>query len=161
MSACNNLTQYGIPYSLTTLHTEAPDSELFRKDSTWFAAVCRVVHGLRRLRIGAIGARPAAFNTVRYSEKILEANGISVEPIDLSEILGRIARMKDDDPAAHGKLAAIRSTSPPRRAARSPHEDGQARRGDRRLDGGDRLRHQRRAVLDLARRVSSAWCPAR
>ena len=91
MSACNNLTQYGIPYSLTTLHTEAPDSDLFRKDLDWFAAVCRVVRGLRRLRIGAIGARPAAFNTVRYSEKILEANGISVEPIDLSEILGRIA----------------------------------------------------------------------
>jgi L-fucose isomerase-like protein len=108
MSACNNLTQYGIPYSLTTLHTEAPDSPEFHKDLAWFAAVCRVVRGLRRLRIGSIGARPAAFNTVRYSEKILEANGISIEPIDLSEILGRIARMKDDDPAAQGKLAAIR-----------------------------------------------------
>jgi L-fucose isomerase-like protein len=91
MSACNNLTQYGIPYSLTTRHTEAPDSDLFAKDLAWFAGVCRVVKGLRRLRIGAIGARPAAFNTVRYSEKILEANGISVETIDLSEILGRIA----------------------------------------------------------------------
>ena len=108
MSACNNLPQYGIPYSLTTLHTEAPDSPEFHKDLAWFAAVCRVVRGLRRLRIGSIGARPAAFNTVRYSEKILEANGISIEPIDLSEILGRIARMKDDDPAAQGKLAAIR-----------------------------------------------------
>jgi L-fucose isomerase-like protein len=108
MSACNNLTQYGIPYSLTTRHTEAPDSDFFSKDLAWFAGVCRVVRGLRRLRIGAIGARPAAFNTVRYSEKILEANGISIEPIDLSEILGRIARMKDDDPAAVDKLAAIR-----------------------------------------------------
>jgi len=28
-----------------------------------------------RHAVGAIGARPAAFNTVRYSEKILEANG--------------------------------------------------------------------------------------
>ena len=88
MSACNNLAQYGIPYSLTTLHTETPDSDVFRRDLDWFGAVCRVTRGLRRLRIGAIGARPAAFNTVRYSEKILEANGISVEPIDLSEILG-------------------------------------------------------------------------
>jgi len=108
MSACNNLTQYGIPYSLTTHHTEAPDSDLFHRDLAWFAAVCRVVRGLRRLRIGSIGARPAAFNTVRYSEKILENNGISVEPIDLSEILGRIAKMADDDPAAVAKLAAIR-----------------------------------------------------
>ena len=36
------------------------------------SSVCRVVNGLRNLRIGAIGARPAAFNTVRYSEKQLE-----------------------------------------------------------------------------------------
>ena len=100
--------QYGIPYSLTTRHTEAPDSDCFRHDLAWFAAVCRVVRGLRRLRIGAIGARPAAFNTVRYSEKILEASGISVEPIDLSEILGRIARMSDQNPAAVAKLEAIR-----------------------------------------------------
>ena len=109
MSACNNLSQYGIPYSLTTRHTEAPDSDFFAKDLEWFAAVCRVTRGLRRLRIGAIGARPAAFNTVRYSEKILEANGISVEPIDLSEIFGRIERMKDADDAAQQKLAAIKS----------------------------------------------------
>ncbi len=108
MSACNNLTQYGIPYSLTTRHTEAPDSDLFRNDLTWFAAVCRVVRGLRRLRIGAIGARPAAFNTVRYSEKLLEANGISVETIDLSEILGRIARMPDQDSSAQAKLGQIK-----------------------------------------------------
>ncbi len=107
MSACNNLTQYGIPYSLTTRHTEALDSDLFQRDLEWFAAVCRVARGLRRLRIGAIGARPAAFNTVRYSEKILEANGISVETIDLSEILGRIARMRDNDDAAQAKLEAI------------------------------------------------------
>jgi len=108
MSACNNLSQYGIPYSLTTRHTEAPDSDCFRRDLAWFAAVCRVVKGLRRLRIGAIGARPAAFNTVRYSEKILEASGISVEPIDLSEILGRTAQMSDQHPAAVAKLEAIR-----------------------------------------------------
>ena len=71
--------------------------------------MCRVVSGLRRLRIGSIGARPPAFNTVRYSEKLLERAGISVDPIDLSEILGRIDRMKDDDPAAQAKLDAIRN----------------------------------------------------
>jgi L-fucose isomerase-like protein len=109
MSACNNLKQYGIPYSLTTLHTETPQSEVFKKDLDWFLGVCRVVRGMRNLRVGAIGARPAAFNTVRYSEKLLESSGISIEPIDLSEIFGRIDRMKDDDPAAKSKLAAIRA----------------------------------------------------
>ncbi|HXA56632.1 MAG TPA: L-fucose/L-arabinose isomerase family protein [Candidatus Acidoferrum sp.] len=107
MSACNNLQQFGIRYSLTTLHTESPSSDTFRNDLNWFAAVCRVANGMRRLRVGAIGARPTAFNTVRYSEKILEANGITVDPIDLSEIFGRIERMKDDDPAAHEKLSTI------------------------------------------------------
>src|ERR1700720_1696295 len=53
MSACNNLKQFGIPYSITSLHTEAPSSEEFRKDLEWFAGVCRVVKGLRNLRIGA------------------------------------------------------------------------------------------------------------
>ena len=75
MSACNNLRQYGIPYSITTLHTVSPDSGGFAKDLEWFAGVCRVVKGLQNLRIGAIGARPTAFNTVRYSEKLLEATG--------------------------------------------------------------------------------------
>ena len=97
MSACNNLSQYGIPYSITTLHTESPDSPEFAKDLQWFAAVCRVVNGFRNIRVGSIGARPAAFNTVRYSEKILESQGISVETLDLSEVLGRIERMKDND----------------------------------------------------------------
>ncbi len=109
MSACNNLTQYGIPYSLTTLHTESPDSKEFAADLAWFLSVCRVVRGMRGLRVGSIGARPAAFNTVRYSEKLLESNGISVITVDLSEILGRINRMHDEDPAAQDKLSAIKS----------------------------------------------------
>src|SRR5437773_9163378 len=108
MSACNNLRQYGIPYSITTLHTESPDSPEFAKDLDWFAAVCRVVKGFRKLRVGAIGARPAAFNTVRYSEKILDANGASIETLDLSEVLGRIERMKDNDDAPQAKLASIK-----------------------------------------------------
>jgi L-fucose isomerase-like protein len=107
MSVCNNLKQYGIPYSLTALHTVSPDSDAFQKDLAWFAGVCRVVNGLRRLRVGSIGARPAAFQTVRYSEKLLESQGISVETLDLSEILARIDHRKDDDPAVAAKLAEI------------------------------------------------------
>src|SRR5689334_1915010 len=109
MSACNNLAQYGIAYSLTTLHTEAPNSPQFRDDLNWFQAVCRVVKGLKKLRIGAIGARPAAFNTVRYSEKILESTGISVETWDLSEVMGRIGKLKDNDPGVVEGLKAIRA----------------------------------------------------
>jgi L-fucose isomerase-like protein len=108
MSACNNLNQYGMPYSITSLHTSAPNSESFAKDLAWFSAVCRIVRGFRNLRIGSIGARPAAFNTVRYSEKLLERSGISVEPLDLSEVFGRIDRLKDTEDAVQAKLTAIK-----------------------------------------------------
>jgi len=108
MSACNNLMQYGIPYSLTKLHTVAPDSQDFKSDLEWFAAVCRIVNGFNDLRVGSIGARPTAFNTVRYSEKILERNGISVETLDLSEVFGRIGKLKDTDSVVAGKLDEIR-----------------------------------------------------
>src|ERR1700746_4036519 len=108
MSACNNLRQYGTPHSLTRLHTVSPDSQDFQNDLAWFAAVCRIVNGFRNLRIGSLGARPTAFNTVRYSEKLLENKGISVETLDLSEVFGRIAKSKDDNPGVQGKLAEIK-----------------------------------------------------
>jgi L-fucose isomerase-like protein len=107
MSVCNNLRQYGIPFSLTTLHTVAPTNPSFRADLRRFAATCRVVRSLKDARIGAIGARPAAFNTVRYSEKLFERAGISVETLDLSELLGWIQKMPDSEPAVKSKLAAI------------------------------------------------------
>ena len=112
MSACNNLNQYGILYSLTGLHTVNPDSEDFAIDLEWFASVCRIVKGLSCVRIGAVGARPAAFNTVRYSEKLLEDSGISVETVDLLEIMGRVDKRTDSDPAVLAKLDAIKGYTP-------------------------------------------------
>ena len=109
MSACNNMMQYGIKYSLTTLHTESVNSAEFKADLEWFSAVCRIVKGLKNLRIGAVGARPTAFNTVRYSERILETNGITVETLDLSEVFGRIGRLKDTDDVVQEKLAKIKN----------------------------------------------------
>lgn len=112
MSVCNNLWQYGIHYSLTALHTVAPDSQAFRDDLRAFAAACRVVKGLRHLRVGVLGARPAAFNTVRFSEKLLEHAGISVETLDLSEVFGRIARLAEGDPKVRGKREAMEKYVP-------------------------------------------------
>ncbi len=109
MSICNNLRQYGIDYSLTALHTVSPDSNAFKEDLRWFTGVCRVVGGLRTARIGAIGARPSAFNTVRYSEKLLQASGITVETIDLSDIFGLAWKLDDDDSAVKSKLDSVKS----------------------------------------------------
>jgi L-fucose isomerase-like protein len=104
MSTCNNLSQYGIKFSLTTLHTVSPESASFRTDLRRFVSTCRVARGLKGARIGAIGARPAAFNTVRYSEKLLEHAGISIETLDLSEVFGRAAKLKTEDAKLKGKM---------------------------------------------------------
>ena len=108
LSVCNNLRQAGLPFSLTASHTVPAQSKQFQQDLAQFAAVCRIVRGLKHVRFGAIGTRPAAFNTVRYSEKILEFAGIAVEPVDLYEIIGRIGRLKDNDDAVQAKLETIK-----------------------------------------------------
>jgi len=115
LSVCNNLYQYGIPFTNTTYHTYAIDSPEFTKDLDFFARVCRVVNGLRHARIGAIGARPAAFQTVRFSEKLLQAAGITVVPVDLSEIIFGAQALRDDEPAVQGMLEKVRAygTIPP------------------------------------------------
>jgi L-fucose isomerase-like protein len=109
ISACNNLRQYGFKYTLTHDHTVAILSESFREDMRRFLATCRVVRGLRRVRIGAVGARPNAFNTTRFSEKLLEAAGISVNTIDLSEIFGSAALIANDDARVKQRIDQIRA----------------------------------------------------
>ena len=108
ISVCNNLYQYGIPFTDTVLHTYSIYSEHLANDINRFAAICRVVNGLRHARIGAIGARPSGFQTVRASEKILQTSGITVVPVDLSEIMGMAWAIKDDDKALLEKVASIK-----------------------------------------------------
>ncbi len=112
ISVCNNLYQYNIDYSLTTLHTVHPQDESFKNDLRKFIGVCRTVNKLRHARLGAIGARPNAFNTTRFSEKLLQAYGLSVSTIDLSEIFGRATRLGDDDAKVKDKLEVIRAYVP-------------------------------------------------
>lgn len=112
ISVCNNLYQYGIKYSLTTQHVVSPSSPEFQKDLMDFVAVCRVVTGLKKVRIGAVGARPGAFNTVRYSEKILQRHGITVTTVDLSEILGKANQLTAADSVVKHHLEKIHAYAP-------------------------------------------------
>lgn len=109
MSVCNNLRQYGVRYTLTALHTVNPESASFTQDLRRFASICRIARGLKGARIGAIGARPQAFNTVRYSEKLLEHSGITVETLDLSEVLGWANAMSHTDAKVADKIERIRA----------------------------------------------------
>ena len=101
ISLCNNLYQRGIKYSLTQLHSCRIDSPEFESDLMKFKRVCDVVNGLDGARIAMLGARPIAFNTVRFSEKILQRHNISVQTVDLSEIIFKAAGCED-----RGKIEA-------------------------------------------------------
>jgi len=109
ISVCNNLRQSGIPFTLTSEHSMSVDEPAFESDLQQFAAICRVVNRLRNVRVGAIGARPAAFQTVRYSEKILQASGITVVTTDLSEILAAANKYDDNAGIVKKNLEEIRA----------------------------------------------------
>ncbi len=108
LSVCNNLYQYGIPFTDTTYHTCKINSDVFRNDLNKFAAICRVVGRLKHARIGAIGARPGAFQTMRASEKLLQASGITVVPVDLSEIFGEAQKIDNQAKDLQSKVAEIK-----------------------------------------------------
>lgn len=109
LSVANNFFQYGVPFTETTQHTMDIDSAAFAADLDRFARTCRVVRGLRTARIGAIGARTAPFQTMRFSEKLLQASGMTVITADLSEMISAAGKIKDDDAELVAKLAKIQS----------------------------------------------------
>jgi L-fucose isomerase-like protein len=106
-SVANNFYQYGIPFTDTTSHTVDVDSAEFAADLDRFMRICRVVRGLRRARIGAVGARTGAFQTMRFSEKLLQASGLTVVTVDLSEMIFAASALADDAPEVKAKLDEI------------------------------------------------------
>jgi L-fucose isomerase-like protein len=107
ISVCNNLYQRGIKYTLTTTHTSETGSGQFAEDLRFFAGVCRVVKGVSTARIGAIGARPDAFHTVRFSEKLLQDSGVTVVTTDLSDIIFGAMALDSHDAAVLAKAEEI------------------------------------------------------
>jgi L-fucose isomerase-like protein len=95
IAMCNVLRQLKIAYSLTSKVCVSPLSERFDSDLREFAAVCRVVKGLRAFNIGAIGARTTAFKTVRVDEIAMANHRVNVETIDLSEVFRRMDTLDD------------------------------------------------------------------
>jgi len=109
LSVCNNLYQYGIKFTDTESHTYSLDSDAFKRDILKFAGICRVVKGLKGLRVGAIGTRPIGFQTMRFSEKILQQANITVVPVDMSEIIGAAEKIDVNAPEVVAKVEAIQN----------------------------------------------------
>lgn len=99
--------QYKIPFTVLKPHVVHPLSREFRQNLDDFAAICRVVKGMKRFNLGCIGARTTAFKTVRFDEVTLQRYGINVESFDLSELIDFVNKKKDDDKAVVAKLKRL------------------------------------------------------
>ena len=140
LSVCNNLYQYGIKFTDTTYHTYSLDSKEFTADLYKFAGICRVVKGMKGLRVGAIGTRPIGFQTMRVSEKILQKTGITVVPVDMSEILAAADKIDENSCRCNRKgkgHSGIRHLHDP--AQGTDFQTGQVRTGSRTMDRREQL----------------------
>ena len=111
LAMCNVLRQLNIKYSLTKKFTVSPLSADFDEDLDQFAAICRVVRGMRAFNIGAIGARTTAFKTVRVDEIALANKSINVEDIDLSAVFARVDALSNDDIKVINKINRMNEIS--------------------------------------------------
>ena len=110
-SVTDVFTQYQVPFTVLKPHVVHPLSEKFQENLRDFAAICRVVNGMKRFTIGCIGARTTAFKTTRFDEVGLQKNGITVEAFDLSELVYKVGQKADDDPAVTEKIKVLENYS--------------------------------------------------
>lgn len=108
-SVTDVFTQYGVPFTVMKPHVVHPLSDAFAQNLKDFAAVCRVVNGMRRFNVGCIGARTTAFKTVRFDEITLQKYGINVESFDLSELFHKVSQKTDQDPVVTAKLEHLKN----------------------------------------------------
>lgn len=106
-SVTDVFTQYQVPFTVMKPHVVHPLSETFAQNLKDFAAICRVVGGMKRFTIGAIGARTTAFKTTRFDEITLEKHGITVESFDLSELVYKVQNMADTLPEVLAKIERL------------------------------------------------------
>ncbi len=108
-SVMDVFTQYGLPFTSFTPHVVHPSSEKFTEHINTFDAVCRVVKGMRKMIVGAIGARTTAFKTVRFDELTLQKYGITTETLDLSEIISRVNNFDDSKESFTAKSERLKN----------------------------------------------------
>lgn len=90
MAMCNVLRQLKIKYTLTTEFCVDPLSDSFKEDLRLFAGTCRVVKGMKKFNVGAIGARTTAFKTVRFDEVAFQNKRVNIETIDMTQVFARM-----------------------------------------------------------------------
>lgn len=102
-------SQYHVPFTVLKPHVVHPLSKEFKENLDEFAAICRVVNGMKRFTIGCLGARTTAFKTVRFDEVALEKYGITVESFDMSEFFHFVDELNDNDIKVIAKIERLKN----------------------------------------------------
>jgi len=109
ISVMDVFRQYGVKFTALAPHVVSPSDTRFAENLRYFNSVCRVANGLKGSVIGAIGARTTPFKTVRIDEVTLQRHGITVETIDLSEVIKRVGSVQPASEAYERKAGTLRS----------------------------------------------------
>lgn len=97
LSIADVFRQYGVKFTTLKPHVVKPTSEAFKANVEHFDRVCQIVKGMRNMVVGAIGARTTPFKTVRIDELALQQHGITVETLDMAELIGRVNALQSHD----------------------------------------------------------------
>ncbi len=105
LSIMDVFQQFGVKFTALKPHVVDPHSPQFKDNVDYFDRVCRVVKRLKHMTVGAIGARTTPFKTVRIDEVTLQQHGITVETLDLAEVIARVKAISSDTDAYQAKAA--------------------------------------------------------
>ena len=103
--------QYGVKFTALKPHVAAPPSVQFRQNVEHFDRVCKVVNGIKGMVVGAIGARTTPFKTVRIDEVALQRHGITMETLDLSDVMKRMQAVSGADTGFKEKAEILKGCS--------------------------------------------------
>ena len=106
LSMASGLYRRNIPFHYAGIFF--PDETEFQMEVQEFVRAVAVVKGLKGARIGQIGVRPAAFETVGFNEvAMMQKFAQNVIPVDLDEIVSHATSLSDGDEAVLAKVADL------------------------------------------------------
>ena len=111
LSIMDVFAQNNVPFTVRKPHVVQPSNGRFAENVAYFAALCRVVRGMKSLVVGALGARTTAFKTVRIDELTLQSHGITVETTDLAEVFARMRKLKPGEAKFQARAAQLQNYS--------------------------------------------------
>jgi L-fucose isomerase-like protein len=108
LAIMNALRQHRVKVTVRGPHVVYPRDRAFGETLLFFDRVCRVCNGMRDLVVGCIGARTTPFRTVRVDERALQESGVTVETLDLSDLVRRARSVNTRDRRCKEKKEKIR-----------------------------------------------------